>query len=213
MRLVLAVGAAEAMDLDGGMAATTGHSHRAAATAIDSDSDMSSDSEDEAMEHDVIAEIRARLAEPVEDADDAAAATGSMLVRSYHCTSTLNPNSVKPSKVFIAPSNHVHGCGHGPALGLGSLKLHRTGLPQDDLPPIQVLEVEIGEQDVLLPAGKITSVLEGVIVVQACRPRATTLRTESSQMTPKRMQKRTAWIVSESKRPLWRLGHGAREGI
>lgn len=41
---------------------------------------------------------------------------------------------------------------------------------QDDLPPTVVLEVEIGENDVLVPAGKITSVLENVIVVQARTP-------------------------------------------
>ena len=51
------------------------------AAAPQSDSDVSSDSEDEAAEMDVIAEIRARLAEPMEDADDAAAASkGSLLV-------------------------------------------------------------------------------------------------------------------------------------
>lgn len=84
MRLVIASGGAEAMDVDSGAAAKAGCT--AVAPAVDSDSDVSSDSEDEAMEQDVIAEIRARLAEPVEDADDAAAATGSLLVRRQHCT-------------------------------------------------------------------------------------------------------------------------------
>lgn len=53
----------------------------AAAVAPVSESDVSSDSEDEAMETDVIAEIRARLAEPVEDPEDAAVPAGSLLVR------------------------------------------------------------------------------------------------------------------------------------
>ena len=37
---------------------------------------------------------------------------------------------------------------------------------QEDLPPPAALDVEVDDQDVLLPAGRIVSVLEGVIVVQ-----------------------------------------------
>ena len=47
------------------------------------------------------------------------------------------------------------------------LMVRRAGVAQDDLPPVEVLELEIGEQEVLLAAGKISSVLEAVIVVQA----------------------------------------------
>lgn len=93
MRLFLAVAAAEATDVD---AAADDKAGRAAAP--ESDSDVSSDSEDEATEMDVIAEIWAHLAEPMEDADDAVAASkGSLLVRRrpphhatpLHCAQTL----------------------------------------------------------------------------------------------------------------------------
>ena len=60
---------------------------------------------------------------------------------------------------------------YGAAVAL--LMRRRGGVAQDDLPAAEVLEVHIGEEELLLAAGKITSVLEGVIVVQVrARPAA-----------------------------------------
>jgi len=41
-------------------------------------------------------------------------------------------------------------------------------LTQDELPPAEPLDVTISDDDQLLPAGRVASVLEGVIIVQVC---------------------------------------------
>lgn len=83
VRLSIAAAGSEMMDVD---SAGAGKGlPTAAMSVVESDSDVSSDSEEDAMEQDVLAEIRARLAEPVEDMDDAAAASGSLLVRWRPC--------------------------------------------------------------------------------------------------------------------------------
>ena len=60
----------------------------------------------------------------------------------------------------------------GASCCLASRKTKQTLRCRDEavahLPPLEPLNVEVGESEALLPAGTISSILEGTIVVQVC---------------------------------------------